>query len=83
MHYHYELDAAHVRDRGHSFCCVLFHSRQQFIVTLIGSIILKTAIFQLFGRAFIFMMMFDGCNELLMMTEDDNLFVALCCYWQL
>jgi hypothetical protein len=48
MRYHYELDAAHVRDRGHSFCCVLIHSRQQFIVTLIGSIILKTAIFQLF-----------------------------------
>jgi hypothetical protein len=48
MHYHYELDAAHVRDSVHSFCCVLIHSRQQFIVTLIGSIILKTAIFQLF-----------------------------------
>jgi hypothetical protein len=28
-------------------------------------------------------MMFDGCNELLMMTEDDNLFLALCWYWQL
>jgi hypothetical protein len=43
VHYYNELDAAHVRDRGH----------------------------------------FDGCDELLMTTEDDNLFVALSWYWQL
>jgi hypothetical protein len=30
-----------------------------------------------------FTMMFDGCDELLMMTEDNNLFVVLCWYWQL